>query len=217
MRKSRMRLNKPVKMLTLVANPDSSPRSAGTELVPLGAAAQLSPSRAERIARACAQQATVFVRWIWGASRAVADLGWPTVKGLGYGTSSAPFQRARATAQVIQDRTTKAIGLARPGHQMSEQQLWGAAPSSVEAVPQESDLRDEVRMLRAQVQTQTQILAELTRALVEEKNRVRQSDQMNGHYDRKRDRRLLHVLQPNVGAEENWGNAKSTSPQATVD
>lgn len=100
---------------------------------------------------------------------------------------------------------------------MSEQQLWGAAPSSVEAVPQESDLRDEVRMLRAQVQTQTQILAELTRALVEEKNRVRQSDQMNGHYDRKRDRRLLHVLQPNVGAEENWGNAKSTSPQATVD
>ena len=145
-----------------------------------------------------------------------ADLGRATVKGLGYGASS-PIKGARTTARVIHDGPTRSIGVDRPGYQTSEQQFLIAAPSSLEAVPHESDLRDEVRLLRAQVQTQNQILAELTRALLEEKNRVRESDQYNGHYDRKSESRLLHVLQTNVGAEETWGNAKSTSPHATAD
>jgi len=204
-RRLNLKLNKPVKMLTLVASPDSSLRPAGTELVPLGAVANLSPGRAERLARACTRQAVVFVRWIWGTSRRVADLGRATAKGLGYGASASPFQGARATAQVVQDGAT------------NDQRFLIAASSSLEPVPQESDLRDEVRMLRAQVQTQNQILAELTRALLEEKHRVRESDQSNGHYDRKSESRLLHVLQANVGAEENWGNSESTSPHTTAD
>ncbi len=216
MKRRRLNLNKPVKMLTLVANPDSSVRPAGTELVPLGARVHLSSSRTGRIARACSQQAAVFVRWIWGASRRVVDLGRSTVEGLGYGASST-FQGARATARVLHDGTTKAIGLARPGHQTSEQQLLIAMPSSLEAVPHESELRDEVRMLRAQVQTQNQILAELTRVLLEEKNRVRESDQLTGHHDRQSESRLLRVLEANVSQEENWGTSKPTNARVNAD
>ncbi|MDH4082286.1 MAG: hypothetical protein OEV99_05115 [Nitrospira sp.] len=216
MKKHRLRLNKPVKMLTLVGNLDPSLRPAGSDLVPLGTRVHLSSSRAGHIARVCSQQAATLVRWMWGTSRRVADLGRVTVKGLGYGAASA-FQGARATAEIIRDGTTKVIGLALPGNRSSEERRMIAAAPSLETVSHDTDLIHEVRMLRAQVQAQNKILAELTYVLLEDRKRVRESDRLIGHHDRQTESRLLHVLQANAGAEENWGNTKSTSAQVIAD
>ena len=72
-------------------------------------------------------------------------------------------------------------------------------------------------MLRAQVQAQNKILAELTYVLLDEKKRVRETDQLIGHYDRQSESRLLRVLEANASAEENWGNSKSTSARVIAD
>lgn len=194
MKKRKLNLNKPVKMLTLVGNLDSSLKPAGTELVPLGSRVHLSSSRAERIARACSHQAAVMVSWLWGSSRA-----------------------AFGAARVICEGTTRAMQWIRPQSETRERHLQITAPSAVEAVPQETDLAHEVRMLRAQVQAQNKILAELTYVLMDERKRVRESDQLIGHFDRQRESKLLQVLQANTGADGNWEHSKSTSARVIAD
>jgi hypothetical protein len=194
MKKRKLNLNKPVKMLTLVANPDSSLRPAGTELVPLGARVHLSSSRAGRIARACSQQAAVMVYWLRGASLRAAEVGG-----------------------VIREGVTRAIQRIRPRSETPDGHLQIAAPATLEAVPHETDLAHEVRMLRAQVQTQNKILAELTYVLMDERKRVRESDQLVGQYDRRSESKLLQVLQANVGADGNWEHSKPTSARVDAD
>jgi hypothetical protein len=100
---------------------------------------------------------------------------------------------------------------------VSEERLQIAVSPGLEAVVREPDLIHEVRMLRAQVQAQSKILAELTYVLMEDRKRVRETDQRIGHHDRQIESRLLRVLQENVGAEENWGNTKPTSAHVVAD
>jgi len=100
---------------------------------------------------------------------------------------------------------------------VSEERLQIAASPALEAVTREPDLIHEVRMLRAQVQAQSKILAELTYVLMEDRKRVRESDPLIGHHDRQTESRLLRVLQANAGTEENWGNTKSTSAHVIAD
>ena len=194
MKKRKLNLNKPVKMLTLVANPDSSLRPAGTELVPLGARVHLSSSRAGRLAQACSQQAAILVSWLWGSSRT-----------------------ALGAARVICEGTTRAMRWIQPRSEARDRQLQIAPSASLEAVPHETDLAHEVRMLRAQVQAQNKILAELTYAVMDERKRVRESDQLIGHYDRQGESRLLRVLQANAGTDEHWEHPKSTSARVNAD
>jgi len=195
MKKRRLNLNKPVKMLTLVASPDSSLRPAGTELVPLGARVHLSSSRAGRIARACSQQAAVMVYWLRGASLRAAEVG----------------------GGVIREGVTRVIQWIRPQSEVRDGHLQIAAPSTLEAVPHETDLAHEVRMLRAQVQAQNKILAELTYVLMDERKRVRESDQLVGQYDRQSESKLLQVLQVNMGTDETWEHSKPTSVRVNAD
>jgi hypothetical protein len=100
---------------------------------------------------------------------------------------------------------------------VSEERLQIAASPALEAVPREPDLIHEVRMLRAQVQAQNKILAELTYVLMEDRKRVRETDQRIGHYDRQTESRLLRVLQANAGTEENWGKTKPPSTHVIAD
>ena len=194
MKKSRLSLNKPVKMLTIVANPDSSLRPAASELVPWRTRVQLSGGRVQRVAQACSRQAALMVSWLRGSSRTALDV-----------------------ARGIREGTSRAIRWIRPRSGASEQRLRIAASHALEAVPHETDLVHEVRMLRAQVQAQNKILAELTYVLLDEKKRVRETDQLIGHYDRQSESRLLRVLEANASAEENWGNSKSTSARVIAD
>jgi len=194
MKKRKLNLSKPVKMLTLVANPDLSLKPAGTELVPLGARVHLSSSRARRIGWACSQQAAIMVSWLRGSSRTVLGV-----------------------AREICERTTQAMQWIRPRSEALDGRLGIAAPATLETVPHETDLAHEVRMLRAQVQAQNKILAELTYALMDERKRVRESDQLSGPYDRQGESRLLRVLQANAGADENWEHSKSTSARVNAD
>ena len=194
MKKRRLNLNKPVKMLTLVANLDSSLRPAGTDLVPLGARVHLSSSRAGRLARVCSQQAAVMVYWLRGASLRAAEVGG-----------------------VIREGVTRAIQRIRPRSEARDRHLQVAAPATLEAVPHETELAHEVRMLRAQVQAQNKILAELTYVLMDERKRVRESDQIVGQYDRRSESKLLQVLQANVGADGNWEQSKPTGARVNAD
>ncbi len=194
MKKSRLSLNKPVKMLTIVANPDASLKPAPSELVPWRARVQLSDGRAQRVARACFQQAALMVSWLRGASLRAAEVGG-----------------------VIREGATRAIRWVRPRSEAREDRLQIEAPSTLESVPHEADLAHEVRMLRAQVQAQNKILAELTYVLMDERKRVRESDRLLGHYDRKSESRLLRVLEANAGPDENWGTSKPTSARVNAD
>lgn len=194
MKKSRLSLNKPVKMLTIVANPGSSLRPAPSELVPWRARVHLSGGRVQRVAQACFQQAALMVSWLRGSSRTALD-----------------------AARVMCEGTSRAMQWIRPRSGTREERLPIAAPSALEAVPHETDLAHEVRMLRAQVQTQNKILAELTYILMDERKRVRQSDQLIGHYDRQSESRLLRVLQANGSVEETWETSKPTSARVNAD
>lgn len=194
MKKSRLSLNKPVKMLTIVANPDSSLRPAASELVPWRARVHLSGGRVQRVAYACSQQAARLGSWLRGSSRTVLEV-----------------------ARVIREGTSRAIRWIRPRSGASEQRLRIAASPALEAVPHDTDLVHEVRMLRAQVQAQNKILAELTYVLLDERKRVRETDQLIGHYDWQSESRLLRVLEANASAEENWGNSKPTSARVIAD
>lgn len=195
MKKSRLRLDKPVKMLTLVANPGASSKPATSELVPWQTRTQLSGGRAQRVALLCAQQMVGMVTWLFGAVR-----------------------RASGVAGVIRTEATKAMPWNRPRFGMPGERLPIPAPTALDTVSQEGDLAHEVRMLRAQVQTQNKILAELTYVLMEERHKVRESDQLTGEYDRRSESRLLQVLQANGSAEEDWGTSKpSTSARVSAD
>jgi hypothetical protein len=194
MSKSRLSLTKPVKMLTIVAHPDPSLRPAASELVPWRTRMHLSCGRAQRVAQACAQQAAGMIAWLRGTSRTAWDV-----------------------AQVIREGTSRAIRWIRPRSGASEERLRIAASSALEAVPHDTDLVHEVRMLRAQVQAQNKILAELTYVLLDERKRVRETDQLIGHYDRQSESRLLRVLEENASAEESWGNSKLTSARVIAD
>jgi len=216
MSKKRMSLTRPVKMLTIVARPDPSLTPIGSELVPLRTRVHLSYGRAQRVVQACSQQAAVFVGWLHRKTWRATEVGWSAAKVLGSGVSFI-LQGASTTAHALRDETAKATGWVRPRPRVSEERLQIAASSAVEAVPHEPDLVHEVRMLRAQVQAQNKILAELTYVLLEDRKRVRESDQLIGHYDRQTESRLLRVLQANAGVEENWGNTKSTSAHVIAD
>lgn len=216
MNRKRLSLTRPVKMLTIVARPDPSLRPVGSELVPLRTRVHLSCGRAQRVAQACVQQAAVFVSWLHRKSWRATELGWSTAKGLGSGVSFI-LQGASTTAHALRDGTAKAAGWVRPRPRVSEERLQIAASPALEAVPREPDLIHEVRMLRAQVQAQNKILAELTYVLMEDRKRVRETDQRIGHYDRQTESRLLRVLQANAGTEENWGNTRPTSTHVIAD
>lgn len=216
MSKKRMSPTRPVKMLTIVARPDPSLTPVGSELVPLRTRVHLSYGRAQRVVQACSQQAAVFVGWLHRKSWRATELGWSTAKVLGSGVSCI-FQGASKTAHALREGTTKAVGWVQPQPRVSEERLQIAASPALEAVTREPDLIHEVRMLRAQVQAQNKILAELTYVLMEDRKRVRESDQLIGHHDRQTESRLLRVLQANAGTEENWGNTKSTSAHVIAD
>ncbi|MDH5740730.1 MAG: hypothetical protein OEY77_10440 [Nitrospira sp.] len=203
-------------MLTIVARPDPSLTPIGSELVPLRTRVHLSYGRAQRVVQACSQQAAVFVGWLHRKSWRATELGWGTAKILGNGVSSM-LQGVSTTAHALREGTTKAVGWVRPQPPVSEERLQIAAAPALEAVTREPDLVHEVRMLRAQVQAQNKILAELTYVLLEDRKRVRESDQLVEHHDRQTERRLLRVLQTNSGAEENWGNTKSTTAHVAAD
>lgn len=194
MSKTRLSLTKPVKMLTIVAHPDPSLRPAASELVPWRTRMHLSCGRAQRVARACFQQAALTVSWLRGASFKAAEV-----------------------AGFIREGATRAMGWVRPRSEAREDRLQIAAPSTLEAVPHDTDLAHEVRMLRAQVQAQNKILAELTYVLLDERKRVRETDQLIGRYDRQSESRLLRVLEANASAEENWRNPKPTSARVIAD
>ena len=194
MKKSRLSLNKPVKMLTIVANPDSSLSPAASELVPWRARVHLSSGRVQRVVHACSQQAARLGSWLRGSSRTALEV-----------------------ARVIGEGTSRAMHWIRPRSEVREERLQIAAPSALEAMPHETDLAHEVRMLRAQVQAQNKILAELTYVLLDERKRVRETDQLIGHYDRQSESRLLRVLEANASAEESWGNSKPTSARMIAD
>ncbi len=216
MSKKRLSLTRPVKMLTIVARPDPSLRPVGSELVPLRTRVHLSCGRAQRVAQTCVQQAALFVSWLHRKSWRATELGWNTAKVLGSGVSFI-LQGASTTAHALRDETAKAAGWVRPQPQVSEERLQIAASPALEAVPREPDLVHEVRMLRAQVQAQNKILAELTYVLMEDRKRVRETDQLIGHHDRQTESRLLRVLQANAGTEENWGTPKPTSAHVIAD
>ena len=194
MKKSRLSLNKPVKMLTIVANPDSSLRPAASELVPWRARVHLSDGRVQRVVHSCSRQAARLGSWLRGSSRTALEV-----------------------ARVICQGTSRAIQWIRPRSGASEERLQITAPSALDAVPRETDLVHEVRMLRAQVQTQNKVLAELTYVLLEERKRTRESDQLIGHYDRQSESRLLRVLEANASPEENWGTSQPTSTRVNAD
>jgi hypothetical protein len=194
MSKKKMSLTRPVKMLTIVARPDPSLTPVGSELVPLRTRVHLSYGRAQRVAQACSQQAAGMVAWLRGTSRTALE-----------------------AARVIREGTSSAIRWIRTRSEASEERLRIAASPALEAVPHDTDLVHEVRMLRAQVQAQNKILAELTYVLLDERKRVRESDQLIGHYDRQSESRLLRVLQANGSTEENWGNSKPTSARVIAD
>ena len=216
MNKKRLSLTRPVKMLTIVARPDLSLRPVGSELVPLRTRVHLSCGRAQRVTQACVQQAAVFVSWLHRKSWRATELGWHTAKALGSGVSFI-FQGASTTAHALRDGTAKAAGWVRPQPRVSEERFQIAASPALEAVPHEPDLIHEVRMLRAQVQAQNKILAELTYVLMEDRKRIRETDQLIGHHDRQTESRLLRVLQANAGPEENWGNTKPASAHVIAD
>ena len=216
MSKNKMSLTRPVKMLTIVARPDESLTPIGSELVPLRTRVHLSYGRAQRVVQACSQQAAVFLGWLHRKTWRATELGWSTAKVLGSGLSFVR-QGASTTAHALREGTTKAVGWIRPQSRVSEERLQIAAAPALEAVTREPDLVHEVRMLRAQVQAQNKILAELTYVLLEDRKRVRESDQLVEHHDRQTERRLLRVLQTNSGAEENWGNTKSTTAHVAAD
>jgi hypothetical protein len=194
MKKSRLSLNKPVKMLTIVANPDSSLRPAASELVPWRARVHLSDGRVQRVVHACSQQAARLGSWLRCSSRTALEV-----------------------ARVICEGTSRSIQRIRPRSGACEERLQIAAPSALDAVPRETDLIHEVRMLRAQVQAQNKVLAELTYVLLEERKRTRESDQPIGHYDRQSESRLLRVLEANVSPEEHWGISKPTGVRVDAD
>jgi hypothetical protein len=194
MSKKKMSLTRPVKMLTIVARPDPSLTPVGSELVPLRTRVHLSYGRAQRVAQTCSQQAAGMVAWLRGTSRTALEV-----------------------ARVIREGTSSAIRWIRARSGASEERLRIAASPALEAVPHDTDLVHEVRMLRAQVQAQNKILAELTYVLLDERKRVRESDQLIGHYDRQSESRLLRVLQANGSTEENWGNSKPTSARVIAD
>lgn len=194
MKKSRLSLNKPVKMLTIVANPDSSFRPAAAELVPWRSRAQLSGGRVQRVAQACSQGMAGMVTWLFGVMRRASDV-----------------------AGVIRQEATRAFSPVQLRSGVPEERLPIATSAPLEAVSHETDLAHEVRMLRAQVQTQNKILAELTYVLLEERKRVRESDQLVGPYDRQSESKLLQVLQANGNAEEHWGTSKPTGARVIAD
>lgn len=194
MKKSRLSLNKPVKMLTIIANPDLSLRPTASELVPWRARVQLSGGRVQRAAYACYQQAARWGSWLRGSSRMALNV-----------------------VRVIGEKTSRAMHGIRPRSGAREDRLQIASSSALEAVPHESDLVHEVRMLRAQVQAQNKILAELTYVLLDERKRARETDQLIRHYDRQSESRLLHVLEANACVEENWGTSKPTSARVNAD
>jgi hypothetical protein len=194
MSKKRMSLTRPVKMLTIVARPDPSLTPIGLELVPLRTRVHLSYGRAQRVAQACSRQAAGMVAWLRGTSRTAGEV-----------------------ARVIREGTSRAILWIRPRSGASEERLRIAVSPALEAMPHETDLVHEVRMLRTQVQAQNKILAELTYVLLDERKKVRETDQLIGHYDRQSESRLLRVLEANASAEKSWGNSQSTSARVIAD